>query len=105
MNKLLLALLSLSLLGATNVSLAAGSYEDVPPGDAQFRACVTYANKIYEGGNEKSPVKGQTKVVAFCECLWNETPDNFRGSLVKFAESEKGKKVNKICEKYSNWAD
>lgn len=93
-----------SLLSA-NVAMAAGGYNDVPKNDAQFRQCVNYANKRYEGGNEPSPVPGQSKVVAFCECMWNETPDDFRGNLAKFAESEKGKKINKTCEKHSNWMD
>ncbi|MBS4098053.1 MAG: hypothetical protein KGZ83_14580 [Sulfuricella sp.] len=105
MNKTLLAVAALALLGTVKVAAAAGGYNDVPPGDAQFKQCVTYANKNYEGGNAKSPVPGQSKVVAFCECMWNETPDDFRGNLAKFSESDKGKKVNKICEKHSNWTD
>lgn len=105
MNKPLLAIVTLALLGTMNVSFARGDYNDVPAGDAQYKQCISYANKNYEGGDEKSPIKGQSKVQAFCECMWNETPDDFRGNLAKFAESEKGKKTNKICEKYSNWSD
>ena len=105
MNKSLLVVTALLLLGAVKMAAAAGGYNNVPPNDSQFRGCISYANKNYEGGNAPSPVAGQTKVVAYCECMWNETPDSFRGNLVKFAESDKGKKVNRICEKHSGWVD
>jgi hypothetical protein len=105
MKKSLLAVASLTLFGTVNLAFAAGDYNDVPPGDAQFRQCVSYANKNYEGGSAPSPIAGQTKVVAFCECMWNETPDDFRGNLAKFSESSAGKKINRTCEKYSNWGD
>ena len=105
MKKMLFPALVLSALAFANIAYAAGSYNDVPRDDAQFKQCITYANKNYEGGSEKSPIAGQTKVIAFCECLWNETSDDFRGNLAKFAETDKGKRINKICEKYSNWAD
>jgi len=59
--------------------------------------------KRWEGGGESSPIPGQSKAEAFCTCLWNETPDDFKGGLAKFSESDKGAKINKICEKYSNW--
>ena len=42
---------------------------------------------------------------AFCECMWNETPDNFRGNRIAYSESAQGKKTNKTCEKYSNWTN
>ena len=42
---------------------------------------------------------------AWCTCLWNETPDDFKGNLVKFSESTAGKKTNRTCEKYANWSD
>lgn len=94
------------LVGLTSTgAMAAGGYNDVPSSDPQYKQCLSYASKLYEGGNEASPVPGQTKVAAYCECLWNETPDNFRGSLVKFAESDRGKKVDKICSKHANWVD
>lgn len=96
---------SLMLLVAVNPAFAAGNYNDVPSSDTQYKQCITYANKNYEGGNEPSPIVGQTKVAAFCECMWNETSDDFRGNLAKFAESPRGQKINKICEKYSNWSD
>ncbi|MDO9268487.1 MAG: hypothetical protein Q7T96_05170 [Methylobacter sp.] len=97
--------LALSLLCVSNFALAAGDYNDVPAGDAQFAACKAYAKTKWEGGEEKSPVAGQTKADAFCECMWNETPEDFDGDLAKFSESKKGAKSNKVCEKYSNWHD
>lgn len=96
--------LLLALLWGTP-ALAADEYNRVPAGDGQYRQCLSYAAKLYEGGNEPSPIRGQTKAQAWCTCLWNETPDDFRGNLVAFSESSKGKSVNKICEKYSNWSD
>ncbi|MBF0424779.1 MAG: hypothetical protein HQL66_03045 [Magnetococcales bacterium] len=87
------------------MAFAAGSYNDVPSSDPQFQQCIAYANANYQGGSAASPIPGQTKAAAFCECMWNETSDDFRGNLAKFSETEKGKRINKICEKYSNWAD
>ncbi len=60
-------------------------------------------NRAREGGNEKNPVKGQTKVQAVCTCMWNETPDDFKGNLAILAETPRGKKINKICEKNAGW--
>lgn len=105
MNKLLLSLTSTLLLSAAATAFAADEYNKVPAGDKQYAACLTWANKNYEGGNEKSPIAGQNKAQAFCTCMWNETPDDFKGSLGKFSESAKGKATNKICEQYSNWGD
>lgn len=84
-------------------ALAGDEYNTVPAGDIQYRQCMTFVNKLYTGGDEKSPIRGQTKAQAWCTCLWNETPDDFKGSLLKFSESPGGKKINKVCEKYSNW--
>ncbi len=103
MKKTLLSVASVLTLGFASLAFAAGSYNDVPSSDAQYQACLSYATKNWEGGNDPSPIAGQTKMAAFCECMWNETPDDFRGSLAKFSESENGKRINKICEKYSNW--
>lgn len=50
-------------------------------------------------------MKGQSKAQAFCTCMWNETPEDFKGSLAKFAETAKGKSTNKICEKHSDWGN
>lgn len=93
-----------TLLFASAVS-AQTVYNTVPADDVQYRQCLRYAATLYEGGKEPSPIRGQTKEQAWCTCLWNETPDEFNGNLVKFSESAKGKRVNKICEAYSNWSD
>ncbi len=103
MNKSLFAIASLILLGLAQSAIAAGDYNDVPSSDPQYKQCLAYSSKTYEGGDAPSPVAGQTKAAAYCECMWNETPDNFKGDLAKFAETAAGKKTNGICEKYSNW--
>lgn len=105
MTKTLIAAASLVLLGTMGQALARGDYNDVPYDDVQYKQCIRYANSNYEGGNARSRVPGQNKAEAYCECMWNETPDNFRGNLVKFAETERGTKTNRICEKYSGWTD
>lgn len=93
-------------LGLSAPAFAVTEYNDVPTGDAQYKQCITYAAKLgWEGGNEKSPIQGQTKVQAFCTCMWNETPDDFRGNLAKLADSPSGKRINKICEGYADWGD
>lgn len=99
------AVLILSLSGVSSFALAAGDYNDVPAGDAQYTACKAYAKAKWEGGEEKSPIAGQSKAEAFCECMWNETPEDFKGDLAKFSETKNGAKSNKTCEKYSNWHD
>jgi hypothetical protein len=98
-----------SILSSTVVLFAlfggtayATEYND-PGNDPQYKQCIDWASKRYDGGNEKSPVSGQTKVQAFCTCMWNETPDDFKGNLIKFSESEKGAGVNKMCEKHADW--
>ncbi|NEX64048.1 hypothetical protein [Noviherbaspirillum galbum] len=105
MNKILFVIASLFVIGSIQSASAAGDYNDVPPNDPQFKQCLAYSKKNYEGGDEKSPIPGQSKAVAFCECMWNETPDDFKGNLAKFSESAAGKKTNKTCEKYSNWGE
>lgn len=105
MSRLLSSILSVSILCFAQAAFAAEEYNDVPAGDAQYKNCKIYAMKKWEGGGESSPIPGQSKAEAFCTCLWNETPDDFRGGLAKFSESPKGAKINKICEKYSNWHD
>ena len=103
MKRLIPAIASVFLLGAANVAFAQ-EYNTVPAGDAQYKQCIVFAGKLgWEGGNEKSPIKGQTKVQAFCTCMWNETPDDFKGNLATFADSAKGKKTNSLCEKYADW--
>jgi len=105
MSKLFLSVASAFLLCSAQSALAASEYNDVPAGDAQYKNCKIYAMKKWEGGGESSPIPGQSKAEAFCTCLWNETPEDFTGGLAKFSESAKGAKVNKICEKYSDWHD
>ena len=105
MKRLLTAAAFPILLGVANAAFAQ-EYNTVPAGDAQYKQCIVYSAKLgWEGGNERSPIKGQTKVQAFCTCMWNETPDDFKGNLATFADSPKGKSTNKICEKYSNWSE
>lgn len=96
---------ALLVLAAGTSALAATDYNKPPAGDAQYRQCLGYAAKLYEGGDEKSPIKGQTKAQAWCTCMWNETPEDFKGNLVKFAETRKGMETNKLCEKHSDWSE
>ena len=103
--KISIAKITTALLLCVAGSAFASDYNAPPKGDAQYANCIAYSNKNYEGGNERSPVKGQTKAQAFCTCMWNETPDDFKGSLAKFAETAKGKSTNKICEKHSDWSN
>lgn len=105
MKLLFASALSALLLASAGSTMAADDYNKVPAGDKQYADCIAYSNKNYEGGNEKSPVKGQTKAQAFCTCMWNETPEDFKGSLAKFAETAKGKSTNKLCEKHSDWGN
>ena len=102
MKRLLTALAATSLFAFAGSAMAQ-EYNTVPAGDAQYKQCLVRVNKLYEGGDEKSPIAGQNKAQAYCTCLWNETPDDFKGNLSKFAESERGKKIDKVCTKYSNW--
>jgi hypothetical protein len=96
---------ALLLTLAAGTTLAQGGYNRPPADDRQYAQCLVYADRLYEGGNEPSPVKGQTKAQAWCTCMWNETPDDFKGNLVKFAETRKGKETNKLCEKHSDWSE
>ena len=103
MKRLLSSLLSAALIAFAAPAIAQEEYNTVPAGDAQFKQCLTRVNGLYTGGAEKSPIKGQNKAAAYCTCLWNETPEDFKGNLSKFADSEKGKKLDKVCTKYSAW--
>lgn len=94
-----------ALLLALATSAFAQEYNRVPAGDQQYQQCISHANRKYQGGTDPSPIRGQNKAQAWCTCLWNETPDDFKGSLVKFSESDRGTRVNKMCEKYSDWSD
>lgn len=96
---------ALLALVASGAALAQGGYNRPPAGDIQYAQCLVYADRLYEGGNEPSPVRGQTKAQAWCTCMWNETPDDFKGNLVRFAETRKGKDTNRLCEKHSDWSE
>ena len=99
-------ILTLALTVAAGLAAGAAlaqTYNTVPAGDAQYAQCKTWSSSRYTGGTEASPVGGQTKVDAFCTCMWNETPDNFKGNLAAFAETGAGAAMNKTCEKYSGW--
>ena len=99
-------LAALVFLFAASASVhAADDYNRPPAGDAQYKQCLTYSTTVYEGGNAPSPIKGQIKAQAWCTCMWNETPDDFKGNLVKFAETRKGKETNKLCEKHADWSE
>ena len=97
------AIVLATLSARARASASAQENNTVPAGDAQYKECLVRVNKIYDGGNEKSPIRGQNKSQAYCTCLWNETPDDFRGNLSKFADSDRGKRIDKICTKYSDW--
>ncbi|GAB4089281.1 hypothetical protein GCM10028785_19500 [Hydrogenophaga soli] len=97
-------LAALAVVASLN-ALAADEYNRPPSNDVQYRQCLSWASKRYDGGEEPSPIKGQNKLQAWCTCMWNETPDDFGGNLVKFSESAKGKQTNKLCEKYADWSD
>ncbi|HEY8095438.1 MAG TPA: hypothetical protein VIE65_05010 [Methylobacter sp.] len=103
MKHLYSAIAAACLLGFAGSALAGDEYNTVPAGDAQYQQCLVRVNKLYEGGSAASPIGGQNKAQAYCTCLWNETPDDFRGNLSKFADSERGKQLDKVCTKYSNW--
>jgi hypothetical protein len=102
MKRLILSAAALSLYAAAP-AFAVDQYNAVPAGDAQYASCKKYSLNKWNGGEEASPIPGQNKAEAFCSCLWNETPDDFKGGLAKFSESPKGAEINAICEKYSNW--
>lgn len=78
-------------------------YKQVPAGDAQYAQCLSRAVTRYSGGQEPSRVAGQTKVEAWCTCMWNETSDNFQGDFVAFANTNQGAAMNRTCERYSGW--
>ncbi len=103
MRKLTIASFSAMILCASAAAFAAEQYEPVAAGDAQFKQCLTYTTTKYEGGEAASPIAGQTKAQAFCTCMWQETPEDFKGNIGKFADTAKGAATNAICEKYSGW--
>jgi hypothetical protein len=102
MNRLVSAVAFTVALGTAGFAVAQ-QYNTVPAGDAQYARCIAYSMSKYSGGDKASRVAGQTKAEAWCTCMWNETPDDFGGDLVKFSESAKGERMNKVCEVYSGW--
>ena len=99
-----LTLAAALILGTASMASAADTYNPVPSSDAaMLQQCITYATNKYTGGDAASPIPGQNKSMAFCTCMWNETPDDFKGNLAKFADTDKGAATNKTCEKYSDW--
>ena len=82
---------------------AFAQYNPVPSGDPQYAQCLAYTLDKYTEGGAASRVAGQTKAQAFCTCMWNETPDDFKGDLGKFADTTKGAATNKVCERHSGW--
>ncbi|MDR3463237.1 MAG: hypothetical protein P4L76_13075 [Beijerinckiaceae bacterium] len=105
MNFLLKAAFVTIGLGFATAAMAEDEYNTVPAGDAQYASCLKFSATQYEGGKAASPIKGQTKAEAWCTCMWNETPEDFKGSLGKFSETAKGKSTNKTCEKYADWGN
>ena len=104
--KILLQLAAATVgLAFATTAMAADEYNTVPAGDAQYSACLKYSATQYQGGDDKSPIAGQSKAQAWCTCMWNETPEDFKGDLAKFSETDKGKSTNKTCEKYANWGN
>ena len=97
-------LCGVTALGALlSVPAIGQQYNTVPGGDGQYAQCLMYSATRYQGGGQPSPIAGQTKAEAWCTCMWNETPDDFRGNLARFSETAKGASTNTICEKYADW--
>ena len=85
---------------------SAQEYNRVPASDnAQYSQCISYTNSNYEGGSLMSPWPGQTKAAAWCTCAWNETAEDFRGNLGKFAETPQGKEKLRLCDAYAKWGN
>lgn len=103
MKRIINTLAAIGLFATGALAFAQDTYNPVPSGDSQYRQCLVRVNKLYDGGSERSPIANQNKADAYCTCLWNETPDNFKGDLSKFADSPAGQSVDRICVKYSNW--
>jgi hypothetical protein len=89
---------------SSSLKVSAQEYNRVPASDnSQYSQCITYINGNYQGGSLMSPYKGQTKAAAWCTCAWNETPEDFKGNLGQYAETNRGKALMKTCDEYSNW--
>jgi hypothetical protein len=103
LNRLTFAAAAAGLCLSVSAARAADAYDAVPAGDAQYAECLKYSATQYEGGDDASPIKGQSKAQAWCTCMWQETPEDFKGNLAKFSETAKGKSTNATCEKYAAW--
>lgn len=104
MKRIINTLAAIGLFAASTLTFAQqDEYVTIPKGDPQYRQCLVRVNKLYDGGGERSPIANQNKAEAYCTCLWNETPDDFKGDLSRFADSAAGQSLDRICVKYSNW--
>jgi len=102
--RLIARLMPLSIVCLVAVpAIGQQQYNTVPGGNAQYAQCLMYAATRYKGGETPSPIPGQTRAEAWCTCMWNETPDDFRGNLVTFSETPRGARTNTLCEKYADW--
>jgi hypothetical protein len=102
MNRTILAAAAAFSIVTGTSAFAATEYNS-PGGDPVYAQCLATSLNRYTGGGEQSPIAGQTKVQAFCTCMWNETPDNFKGNLAMYSETPAGTAMNKMCEKHSGW--
>jgi hypothetical protein len=102
MNCMMFAAVAVFSIVTASSSFAATDYNS-PSGDPVYGQCLATSLNRYTGGGEESPIAGQTKVQAFCTCMWNETPDNFKGDLAKYSETSAGAAMNKKCEAHSGW--
>ena len=103
MKRFLTAVASAVLFAAAGPAFAQEEYNTVPAGDAEYKQCLARLNDLHTGGEERSSIRGQNNDQAYCSCLWNETPEDFKGNLSKFADSERGKRLDTMCTKYSAW--
>lgn len=103
MKRTINTLVTIGLFATSALALAQSEYNPVPSGDVQYRQCLVRVNKLYDGGDARSPIEGQNKAQAYCTCLWNEMPEDFKGDISEFANSPAGQSLDRICVKYSNW--
>ncbi len=72
--------------------------------DQRPAACVKYASDAYEGGDDPSPIEGQSKAEAWCACVLEKAP-NLTASIASFLETERGKRVDAACDTYADWGE
>ena len=63
---------------------------------------MTYVSENYDGGEEPSPFKGQSKAQAWCACLFQKVPD-FADDLAHYLKTRNGKNVDDACNTYADW--